>query len=342
MAGADGYAVGRMSDHLRASADEDVVRVGEARGRDADHPADIPARGWKDVLVRVKREVADDHVSLSAAGVAFFAFLSFIPALAALVSLYGLFSNPAEVERQVSDLLTTLPQESRELISGQLRDIVTTQQRTLSISLAVSIALSLWTASGAMAHLIEAINIAYDEEPRTGLRRRVLALGLTLLAIVFAVAMIAGISAFVVLVDGQTAEPIAWLLRIALWVAIAIGFSVGVAALYRFAPNRDRPRWRWVSAGSVIAVIVLVLASIGFRWYTTNFGSYNETYGSLAAIVLLLLWLYIAAFVVLLGAQINAELEHQTARDTTRGEPRPMGTRRAVMADEVAPATDAR
>ncbi len=312
------------------------VRGAEGRGRDADRPTEIPPRGWKDVLVRVKNEVHDDHVSLSAGGVAFFAFLSLIPALAALVSLYGLLFDPADVQRQVSDLLTTLPQQSRDLISDQLRSIATTERSALNVTLAVSIAVSVWTASGAMAHLIEAINIAYEEPPRTGLRRRLLALVLTIAAMVFFVAMIAAISAVAVLADEQVAAPLRWLLRGLLWTIIAIGFALGAAVLYRFGPNRDRPRWNWVSVGSVVAVAVLVLASLGFRWYAATFGSYNETYGSLAAIVLLLLWLYIAAFVVLLGAQLNAELEHQTARDTTRGPARPMGTRGAVMADEVA------
>jgi membrane protein len=333
-----GYAERTMDErHLRTSRRR--FRDVEHRGRDADRPTEIPARGWKDVLVRVKNEAHDDHVSLSAAGVAFFAFLSLIPALAALVSLYGLLFNPADVQRQVSELLATLPEESRELISEQLRSIATTQRSTLNISLAVSIALSIWTASGAMAHLIEAINIAYEEPPRSGFRRRAVALVLTVAAIVFFVVMIAAISAVTAVADDQVAAPLRWLLRTLLWLIIGSAFAVGVAVLYRFGPNRDRPRWNWVSVGSVVAVIVLVLASLGFRWYTANFGSYNETYGSLAAIVLVLLWLYIAAFIVLLGAELNAELEHQTARDTTVGRPRPMGTRQAVMADEVAPPT---
>ena len=128
------------------------------------------------------------------------------------------------------------------------------------------------------------------------------------------------------------ASPLVWLL--------AIGFMVGLALLYRYAPDRDEPEWAWVSWGAVIAVVVWVVASLLFRLYTANFGSYNETYGSLAAVVMLLLWLLITSFVVLLGAQINAEMEHQTTVDTTEGPDRPMGDRDATMADTVGAASD--
>jgi membrane protein len=313
-----------------------VERSRSDRGRDADRPTEIPARGWKDVAIRVKRELTADHVVLSAAGVAFFAFLSLIPALAALVSLYGLFADPAEVERQVGELLTTLPQEAQRLIADQLREIASAGRTSLNVGLVVSVALSLWTASAAVAHLIEAVNIAYEDPPRTGLRRRGLALVLTLGGLVAAAVLVALVSALGALA-ADADGPLRWLLQALTWAVLAVGFALAISAIYRFAPNRDRPRWRWVSVGSAVAAVGLLLASLGFRWYTANVGSYNETYGSLAAIVLLLLWLFIAAFVVLLGAQIDAELEHQTERDSTVGEPEPLGSRGATMADRVAP-----
>jgi membrane protein len=313
-----------------------VERSPGDRGRDADRPTEIPARGWKDVAIRVKRELTVDHVVLSAAGVAFWVFLSLIPALAALVSLYGLFADPAEVERQVGELLTTLPQEAQRLVADQLREIASAGRTSLNVGLAVSVVLSLWTASGAVAHLVEAVNIAYEDPPRTGLRRRGLALVLTLGGLVAVAVLVALVSALGALA-ADAGGPLRWLLQAVSWATLAVGFALAISAIYRFAPNRDRPRWRWVSVGSAVAAVGLLLASLGFRWYTANVGSYNETYGSLAAIVLLLLWLFIAAFVVLLGAQINAELEHQTERDSTVGEPEPLGSRGATMADRLAP-----
>ncbi|HEX6131739.1 MAG TPA: YhjD/YihY/BrkB family envelope integrity protein, partial [Actinomycetota bacterium] len=199
---------------------ESMERSPGDRGRDADRPTEIPARGWKDAAIRVKRELTADHVVLSAAGVAFFAFLSLIPALAALVSLYGLFADPAEVERQVGDLLTTLPQEAQRLIADQLREIASAGRTSLNVGLAVSVALSLWTASAAVAHLIEAVNIAYEDPPRTGLRRRGLALVLTLGGLVAAAVLVALVSALGALAN-DAAGPLRWLLQAVTWVVLA-------------------------------------------------------------------------------------------------------------------------
>jgi membrane protein len=308
------------------------------RGRHAQRPGDVPARGWFDVLRRVKAELKQDHTSLSAAGVAFYGFLAAIPALAATVSLYGLFTDPADVQRRVESLFGALPQDAQSLLRDQLTTIVGQTGGALTLSLVVSIALSLWSASSGMAHLIEAINVAYDEqEERNWFVRKGQSLGFTLGAIVFVVVAVAGVAALSAVAERiDVTAPVAWVLRL-LWVPLLMaGFGFGLATLYRYGPDRERARWRWVSWGSVVAVAVWIAASIGFQLYVTNFGSYNKTYGALAAVVVLLMWLYLTAFVILLGAQINAELEHQTARDTTTGSARPLGERGAVMADTVA------
>lgn len=309
----------------------------EGRGRTASSPSDIPARGWKDVAVRVKNAVQDDHTVLAGAGVAFFGFLALIPALAALVSILGLITSPDQAAARAQDLFGGLPQESRELLSDQLDSLSQQSSSSLTIALVVSIALALWSASGGISHLIEGINIAYGEhDDRNFFVKKGLALAFTLGAIIFVVAAAVGLAALPAIVDSLGSPGwLSWVIRIAFWPVVAIGFVIGLSLLYRYGPDRSEPRWQWVTWGSAIALVVWIAASIGFRVYTATFGSYNESYGSLAAVVILLLWLFITAFVVLLGAEINSELEHQTRTDTTEGGDQPIGSRNAVVADTI-------
>jgi membrane protein len=310
------------------------------RGRDADSPTEIPAKGWKDIGLRVKESVKEDHTVLNAAGVAFFAFLSLIPALAALVSIAGLVWEPDTVADRVEDLLGGLPAEARELLSSQLQTLADRTDRALSFSLAVSIVLSLWAASSGMAHLVAAVNLAYDEpDRRSWFARRGLALALTLAAMVFIGVAVVGLAALPTILDGLGLPPLLQtVINILFWPVLAAGFAVGLAVLYRFAPNRDSPRWTWVSWGSAVAVVAWVAVAFGFRVYAENFGTYDETYGSLSAVIVLMMFIFITALVVLLGAEVNSEIEHQTARDTTTGPEEPMGDRGAVVADNVGPA----
>ncbi len=309
---------------------------GEDRGRDAEAPGDVPASGWKDVALRVKGEVKEDQVSLLSAGVAFFLLLAMFPALAALVSLYGLFADPAEVSQQVQDLTGTLPEEARSLITDQLESI-TDQEQGIGVALAVSIAAALWAASSGVKHLIGAVNAAYDErETRGFLKLRGLSLGLTVGAIVFAIIAIGVIAVLPTVADQLPFGPIGQtLVQIGSYVGLAVGFALGLAVLYRYAPDRDAPRWQWVSWGAVIATVVWILGSIVFSVYVSNFGSYGETYGSIGAVIVLMLWLVVTAFAVILGAEVNSELEAQTAKDSTVGQPQPMGQRDAVKADDL-------
>ena len=318
------------------------VDDGGGRGRDAESPTEIPARGWKDVALRVKDEVGDDHMVLAAAGVAFFAFLAVIPALAATVSIAGLATSPSSASQRIEDLLGGLPAEAKELLSTQLESMAGRSGGSLSVGLVVAVALSLWSASGGMGHLVEGINVAYDEhDDRNLFVRKGLALALTVGAIVFLVAAMVAITALPAILDA-TRLP-SWLstvLEYVSWPALMIGFAIGVAVLYRYAPDRDEPKWQWVSWGAVVAVVLWIVASVGFRIYVATFGSYGESYGSLAAVVVLLLFLFITSFVILLGAQINSEMEHQTARDTTEGADEQLGRRDAVVADTVGEPAD--
>jgi membrane protein len=305
------------------------------RGIDAESPTDVPAAGWKDVAKRVKAEMRDDHSSLSAAGVAYFVFLSMVPALAALVSVYGLVASPSQVEHRVRSAFAALPSDARKLLTSQLTNMVGTSSGALGIGFVVALALALWSASSGVMHLMEAIGVAYDEaEGRGFVRRRGVALAFTIAGIVVAIGLVTAMTALPALTDVAAFR---WVLRVVVWVVVALVLLGGLAALYRVAPDRDDPKWRWVTPGSLVAIVALVLVSVGLQVYVSNFGNYNATYGALAAVVLLMLWLYLCSLVVVAGAQVNAELEHQTAKDTTRGRARPLGRRDAEMADTVAP-----
>jgi membrane protein len=308
---------------------------GDAAGREAERPSEIPPRGWFAVLKRVKAEVKDDNVSLLAAGVAFFAMLAIFPAIIALVTIYGMVADPNQIESQVAEFAKSLPAGADQLLTQQLQNVATAGRQSLSIGLVVSLLAVLWAASGGVQGLVKGLNVVYDErETRGFVKLRGLSLLLTLGAIVVAVVALALITVFPRVVDnlglGQAGQLAA---SIARWVVLALLVLVALAVLYRFAPDRANPRWRWVSPGALVALVLWLLGSVGFSWYVDNFGKYNQTYGALAAVIILLLWLYLSAFAVLLGAELDAEIERQTARDTTTGPERPLGQRDAEVAD---------
>jgi membrane protein len=308
-------------------------------GREADRPTDVPAKGWLAVAKRVKGEAKRDNVPLLAAGVAFFALLALVPALVALVSLYGLIADPDEVERQVTNALAAAPSEVRNLVQAQLTSITEDTSRSAGVlALVLGVAVALWSASSGMSHLVEAVNAAYDEEETRGfVKKRAISLGLTIGAIVFLVVAFTVIALLPALLAetglGSGARAAIGVVR---WVLLIPAMIVGLAVLYRYAPDRDEPRWSWASPGAIVATVVWIVASLLFSLYSANFGSFNETYGSLAAVVVMMLWLWITALAVILGAELNAELERQTAQDTTEGREEPMGERRAYAADTVA------
>ncbi|MCU1662993.1 MAG: rane protein [Pseudonocardiales bacterium] len=311
-----------------------------ALGQEAQTPVQIPAGGWWQVIRRAVKESSADHVPMLAGGVAFFAFLAVFPALIAAVTLYGLIADPAEVARQVESLAGALPQETRPLIADQLNSVVSGSDSALGVGLVVSLLAALWSASSGTGNLVQAVNLAYDEDETRGfLKLRALALLLTLGAIVFVLVTLTLVAVVPAVLDalplGTAGRVIAQVVRWLLLVAVVIG---ALAVVYRVAPDRDAPRFRWVSVGALVAAVLWLIGSGAFSLYVNNFGSYNKTYGALAGVVVLMLWLYLTSYIVLLGAEINAESERQTRQDTTRGEPRPMGERKAVAADEVAEA----
>jgi membrane protein len=313
----------------------------DARGRDglpgirADRPTAIPWAGWKQVLKRAWAENKADNMPIIAGGVAFFGFLAIFPALIATISLYGLVASPEDVSRQIEDVSAALPADAQELLETQLTAIVENSGGALTISLVVSILAALWSASGGVGNLVTAINLAYDEvEARNAIKLKLLSLGLTFGAILFVLIAFGLVAVLPAVIEALPLGVVGTILAQAVrWLLLLAVFAGGLAVLYRVAPDRDAPQFRWVSLGSVIVTVVWVAVSLGFGLYVDNFGSYDKTYGAIAGVIVMMLWLYLTCYLVLLGAEINSEAEHQTAHDTTAGEPVPMGRRDAVVAD---------
>jgi membrane protein len=305
------------------------------RGRQARRPGEIPRQGWRDIALRVKEETTRDNLSIIAAGVAFYAMLAIFPALAALVSIYGLVADPAQVSQHMASIGQMLPPQAYQILDQQLSSVAATSGGALTFGAIGGLLLALWSAARGMKAMLIALDITYDEEEGRGFFKfNGLALLLTLGAVLFVLLSLGLIAILPALLGNlglpQTIETaLAWLR----WPLLGLLVIMGMALLYRFGPDRDQPRWRWVSLGAVLATALWLVVSALFSWYASNFGSYQETYGAMGAVIILLMWFYITAYVVLLGAEINAEMEHQTERDTTRGAERPMGERDAHMAD---------
>jgi membrane protein len=314
-----------------ALADE---RTRNDDGQDAQRPSDIPKAGWKQIGKRVVESLKRDHVSLLAAGVAFKALLALFPAIIAGISLWGLVADPATVTRQSQAITDALPEEAASLIGDQMETVASGDSSTLGVALIVSILIALWSASGGMAGLIEGINAAYDEVDRRKFPiKRGLALLLTvgaIVALLVAVGLIAVLPAVLGTFGlGQVGE---LAVRIGTWPLLAVLAIAGLALLYKVAPDRDDPQFRWASWGAGVATLLWLLGSGAFTLYVENFGDFGATYGTFAGIIVLMLWLMLSSFIVLLGAEINAEMERQTRQDTTVGEPRPIGRRGANSA----------
>ena len=301
-------------------------------GEDAEKPTEIPPKGWLQVVKRGWAEAKTDQVPLLGAGVAFFGFLALFPAVIALVTLYGLFADPGVIADQVNSL-SALPQDVRQLIVDQINN---QSRAALGWSAIIAIAIALFSASGGVNNLMTAINVAYDEDDdRNPVKKRLIALGLTLAAIVFLGITLALVAVVPQLLQGLFGDSpvIRFLLSAARWLLLVVLVTVALAVLYRIAPHRDAPKIRWVSVGAGVATLLWLLASIGFSVYVSTFGNYAKTYGVFAGIIVLLFWLWITSYAILLGAEINAEAEQQTVTDTTRGPAEPLGQRNAVKAD---------
>lgn len=310
----------------------------EGRGRRAETPVQVPARGWFDILWRMKAQMMEDNLNVVAAGVAFYAFVAVAPGLAATIALYALFLDVGQLQTHLEALGQVVPAEVMPILREQITRIVE-DNTAAGISAVVGLAIALYGSAKAVKALISGLNIAYDERERRGfLRLNATAIILTLAGIVgmlVVVTLVAALPAILRSVGLSTGY--GWLFSILRWPLLVAIFMTALAMLYRFAPSRAAPKWRWISPGAVGAAFLWVAGSAAFSFYVSQFANYQKTYGSLGAIVVFLLWLLLSAYVILLGAELNTELERQTVKDTTTGEPHPRGQRGAYAADTVGP-----
>ena len=314
-----------------------MARAAAERGREADYPSEIPASGWRDILLRAWEQIGTDNISMIAAGVAFYGLLAIFPAITALVSIWGLVADPAQVQQQFAAIREIVPAEAWELLDEQLRSVAASSPRALGWGVALGILVALWSAGAGVRALITALNIAYDEEEKRGFIK------LYAVGFLFTVGLIgAAVLALIVIVAVPVVLqflPLGGLsnavIRVLTWLVLAAVVIVGLGVLYRYGPSRSHARLRWVTWGAIAAAVLWLLASFLFQVYAANFANYSATYGSLGAVIALLMWFWVSAFVVLLGAELNAEMEHQTRKDTTTGPEKPLGERGAYVADHV-------
>ncbi|MEQ9639902.1 MAG: YihY/virulence factor BrkB family protein [Alphaproteobacteria bacterium] len=320
---------------MTTGASEPADSAALGRGRSSQTPAAIPASGWRDILARTFRAISKDYVSLVAAGMAFYTMLAIFPGLTALASLYGIFADPADMQAHLQTMAGVMPAGAMSIIDGLMDRLAQEERQSLGLSALFSLALAIWGSTKGVKAFIAAMNIAYEEEEKRGF----LALNLTALALTGFLVVLALLSLLTVLVVPAALEllPVPArtdeLMTILRWPAIALIFMFMLAVLYRYTPSRSDAKWAWVSTGSIVAVVLWLVASMAFSIYVRNFANYDESYGSVGAVVALLMWLWLSAYVMVMGAELNAEAERQTRRDTTVNPERPMGERGAHAAD---------
>lgn len=312
------------------------------RGRAATRPTEIPAKGWRDIVLRTGKAFFANRVLSLAAGVTFYALLATFPALAAIISLYGLFLNPSTIQGQLEAAAWLLPSGAIEVMRDQILRLTATETASLGWRFLFSLGVALWSANAATKAMIEALNLVYEEEERRSFFRLTLVtLTFTVGAVLFAVVALAAVVVLPLLLNVLHLPPgTERLITLLRWPALAVIVALLITIVYRFGPSRERPQWKWVSLGSAVSAVLWLATSAGFSWYVSRYASYEQTYGSLGAVIGFMVWIWLSMSVLLLGAELNAEIEHQTARDTTTGPPLPLGLRGAHMADTIGAAQD--
>jgi membrane protein len=322
---------GDSTDDSSRYASEAEIR----RGRDAESPAEIPGRGWKDILWRTYAQIGEDRLLAVAAGVVFYGLLAMFPAITALVSSYALFADPKSINDHLSFLADSLPAGTYAVVHDQIERVLAKGDVKLGVAFLASLLLAVWSANGGMKAIIDALNVVYDENEKRGfIKLNAVSLSFTLgslLAVLMAIGLV--VAAPIVLLQiglGSLAETV---LKFGRWPALAVMVLIGLAILYRFAPSRKSPKWKWISVGSVVGVAAWLTGSSLLSYYLANFGDYDATYGSLGAAIGLMMWMWMSTIIILFGAELNSEIEHQTAKDSTTGGTKPIGGRGAKMAD---------
>ena len=308
----------------------------------APSPWQMPRATWLAVARRSWAEASDDNIGLVAAGVAFYAFLAIVPLLGAIVLSYGLLAEPATVIANVQTLAAAMPADAARLVGEQLMNVVQTSEGKKGFGLLLALALALFGARNGAGAVVTALNIAYEEKEKRGFVRLTLVnLAITLAAVVAAITAGLAVTALAALESVLPDAPgVAVAGKIVSYLLLMLVAAAAAATLYRYGPSRARARWTWITPGSLLTAAGWVVLTLGFGIYVANFGNYNATYGSLGAVVVLLTWLYLSSYLLLFGAELNSEFEHQTAHDTTTGAPAPLGARGAWVADHVAGAAD--
>lgn len=328
----------RMAARSRSGSGAASARSAEpGRGRNAAKPTDIPAAGWKDILWRLYGEVNEDRILAVAAGVTFFGLLALFPAIASFVALYGLFSDYSTINDHLNTISFILPGGAIDVIGEQVKRITSKPTSTLGFAFFSGLAVSLWSTNAGMKAMFDALNVAYEEtEKRSFVMLNLQSLFFTLSAIVFLMAAMGSIVVIPLALKFLGLDKaLEWVISLARWPALFVLTVLALAVLYRYGPSRRKAKWRWVTPGSMIATVGWLATSMLFSWYVANFGNYNETYGSLGAVIGFMTWLWLSTTIVLVGAELNAEIEHQTTEDSTRGPEKPMGQRGATVADTV-------
>jgi membrane protein len=314
-------------------------KTSKERGRDAISPWAIPFAGWKEIAGRTWRQTWIDNVGLVAAGVAFYGFLALVPLLGLIVMAYGLVAEPQTVVSNMQSLTGILPPNVAMFIGEQLLGAVDTAKETKGLGVLLALGFAFYGGSNGAGAIITALNIAYQEKEKRSLTRfYLIALLMTLAAVAFALLALAATTA-IALLEELLPEASGFTVALSKGVAYVVllcSAAAVAATLYRYAPSRENARWEWITPGSLFTAVTWVLFTLGFGYYVTSVANYNATYGSLGAVIALLTWMYLSAYVFVIGAELNSEIEHQTAQDSTTGEPQPMGERGAWAADNVA------
>ena len=305
------------------------------RGREANRPEEIPAKGWKDVAFRVWGEINKDRVSLVAAGVSFYLMLALFPALAALVSIYGLIADPSSIGERITFLGEIFPAGTLELILEQLSSFASQKPTSLSLGVVVGLLVTLWSAHNGVTALFDAMNIAYEEtEKRSFVKLTVVSFLFTLAGLFIIILMVLGMGVLPLALNllgvDDSVETIS---KIARWPLMLIFVCAAIASVYRYGPSRERAKLRWLTWGAVLSTAAWLIMALGFSFYIENFADFNATYGTLGTFVGFMIWTWLSVLILIVGAELNAELEHQTARDSTVSPDKPMGERGAYVAD---------
>lgn len=307
----------------------------QGRGRSADRPSEIPIRGWKDVLWRLWSQLSDDRILLIAAGTTFYMLLALFPALAAFVSVYGFVSDPKTIADQIAFLGEILPSGGFEVIQSQLEALAGQETSALGYGFLFGLGIALWSANNGMKTLFDAMNIAYEEkEKRSFIKLNFISFAFTLGAMLIGILFLVSVSVIpAVLAMLRLNDWTEFLIYVLRWPVMIVATAAAITLIYRFGPSREKARWRWLTWGSAIATFIWIAASVGFSFFLENFADYNATYGALGAAIGFMMWIWISVTILIVGAELNAELEHQTGQDSTIGAPLPIGERGAVMAD---------